>query len=60
MHSGGGTKEDYMIIDYVNEDTTEIAGRFQVAFTKRSVGLPIDIPPSMAITCGTFKVKIED
>lgn len=60
LHSGGGTKEDYMIIDYVNEDTTEIAGRFQVAFTKRSVGLPIDIPPSMAITCGTFKVKIED
>jgi len=58
--TGGGTKEDYVIVDYINEDTTEIAGRFQVEFTERFVGLPIGMPPNMSITCGSFRVKVEE
>lgn len=56
---GEGTKEDYLLIDYVNEDTTEIAGRFQVKFTKIGEALPIEVPTSLIISCGTFRCEIE-
>jgi hypothetical protein len=55
--AGKGTKEDYLIIDYFNEDTTIIEGRFQCRFQESGSGGAIEIPDSLVLTCGSFRVQ---
>jgi hypothetical protein len=55
--AGKSTKEDYLIIDYFNEDTTIIEGRFQCRFQESWNGGAIEIPDSLVITCGSFRVQ---
>jgi hypothetical protein len=55
--AGKGTKEDFLVIDYFNEDTTIIEGRFQCRFQENWNGGAIEIPDSLVITCGSFRVQ---
>ena len=53
------TYEDYLLIDYFNEDTTLLEGRFKIRFTHRSVSAFIEeiAPDSMRFECGRFRVE---
>jgi hypothetical protein len=55
--AGKGTKEDFLVIDYFNEDTTIIEGRFQCRFQESWNGGAIEIPDSLVISCGSFRVQ---
>ncbi|MFT6336512.1 MAG: hypothetical protein ACI86M_000968 [Saprospiraceae bacterium] len=54
-----GTKEDYLIIDYYNADTTILEGRFQCTFKERSAASWVNAPDSLVLTDGSFKVMME-
>jgi len=56
---GQGTRNDYMIIDYYNADTTIIEGRFQCKFTEGSAASWVGAPDTIVITDGSFKVMME-
>ena len=53
------TYEDYLLIDYFNEDTTLLEGRFKLRFTDRSVSAFVEdiAPDSMRFECGRFRVE---
>lgn len=55
--NGSGTKQDFLIIDYFNEDTTIIEGRFQCKFQTRDVNSFVNAPDTLNISCGSFKLK---
>ncbi|MGK0314749.1 MAG: hypothetical protein ACI86M_000969 [Saprospiraceae bacterium] len=56
---GQGTKEDYLIIDYYNADTTILEGRFQCTFKEGSAASWVNAPDSLVLTDGSFKVMME-
>lgn len=51
------TYEDYLLIDYFNEDTTIIEGRFQVRFPRRNVANLAHVPDTMRWDCGEFRIE---
>ncbi|NBC05563.1 MAG: hypothetical protein GVY26_00025 [Bacteroidetes bacterium] len=52
------TYEDYLLIDYFNEDTTLLEGRFKLRFTDRSVNSFVThAPDSMRFECGRFRLE---
>jgi len=52
-----GTKNDYLIIDEFNSDTTIIKGRFQCKFQTKTVNPFVNAPDTLNISCGSFKLK---
>lgn len=52
------TSKDFLIIDYINEDTSIVEGRFQVYFTRKIMSSFVpNAPEEMNIRCGRFKSK---
>lgn len=51
------TYNDFLIIDYFNQDTSIVEGHFQVRFPQRSVNHFVNAPDSMNIQCGRFRVS---
>ena len=51
------TGEDYLLFDYINEDTSILEGRFQVNFPIRGVNSYVNAPDSMRLECGAFRVE---
>lgn len=52
------TYSDFLIIDYINEDTSIVEGHFQVNFSRKLVSnLVVNAPDSMNLQCGQFKSK---
>lgn len=52
------TKEDFLVIDFINEDTSIVEGRFQLRFSRRSVSSFVThAPDSMRFQCGKFRAK---
>ncbi|WP_425420554.1 hypothetical protein [Phaeodactylibacter xiamenensis] len=51
------TYNDFLIIDYFNQDTSIVEGHFQVRFPQRSVNHFVNAPNSMNIQCGRFRVS---
>jgi hypothetical protein len=56
---GQGTKNDFLIIDYYNADTTILEGRFQCTFKEGSAASWVNAPDSLVLTDGSFKVMME-
>jgi hypothetical protein len=56
---GKGTKNDYLIIDEFNSDTTIIGGRFQCKFQTKTINPFVNAPDTLNISCGSFKLKRE-
>ena len=51
-------KTDFLLIDYINEDTSIVEGRFQMRFSRRNVnGFVIQAPDTMRFQCGSFRAK---
>ena len=52
------TKEDFLVIDFINEDTSIVEGRFQLRFSRRNVNSFVThAPDSMQFQCGKFRAK---
>jgi hypothetical protein len=59
IRPGQGTKDDYLIIDYYNADTTILEGRFQCKFKEGSAASWVNAPDSLKLSEGSFKVMME-
>ena len=52
------TYEDFLLIDYMNEDTSIVEGRFQLRFSEKSVSnFVTHAPDTMRFECGSFRAR---
>ena len=54
--TGQGTKDDYLIIDYYNADTSILEGRFQCKFKEGSAASWVNVPDGLELSLSLIHI----